>query len=396
VLPRGFHTLLSETEALGRLLDLVRPLERQEELALEEADGRVVAEAPRAGRDAPHYDRSAMDGFAVRAEDTAGASPSGPVRLRLAAEWARLVAVPVHTGSPLPGGADAVLPVEDAEREDGWVDALRRLRPGEHVGRRGEDVRAGEPVLRAGRRLAPADLGLLRALGIERVRTVARPRLAVLTTGEELVPPGTAPPPGRAVDGNGIMLAAASARWGAVPVLEPVYSDRPERLAAALTNAAAGADLVLTTGGTSVGERDRVVEAVAATGEVSFHGVAIQPARPIAAGHIGEVPVLCLPGFPAAAYIGAFVFLRPALARLARTPAAPPCLRRGRLARKIVSTLGLRSYTRVRLEDGDVEPVRTSGAGVLSSIARADGFVITPENSEGVPVGAEVDVVLLD
>jgi molybdopterin molybdotransferase len=268
------------------------------------------------------------------------------------------------------------------------------VRVGEHVGHRGEDVRAGDAVVPAGHVLRPPDLGLLRALAIERVRAVRRPRVRIIPTGEELAGPGEHPPPGRMIDSNGIMLAAAVTRWGGDPSVTPLYSDQPQEIADALAGAAEGWDLVVTTGGTSVGERDQVVEALAKCGEVVFHGVAIQPARPVAAGGIGGTSVLCLPGFPAATFISAFVFLQPALARLGRFPPPQPRRWKGRLTRKIVSTLGLRSYTRVRVEGQRVEPVRTSGAGVLSSIARAHGFVITPENSEGLPEGAEVEVLL--
>lgn len=399
MLERGFDTLLTEAAALGRLAELISPSGRSEMVPLEEADGRVVADSPRAPRDVPHYDRCAMDGYAVRAEDTAGASPAGPVRLALEETAGPFRAVRVHTGSPLPPGTDAVLPVEDAERREGRLDALRRVRSGEHVGRRGEDIRVGEPAVAAGRRLCAADLGLLRSLGIERVRVAERPRIVVLATGEELVGPGEEPAPGRMVDANGIVLATLVQRWGGTASVRPLYSDRAVELGrelAALADAGNAPDLVVTTGGTSVGERDRVVEALRSAGEVAFHGVAIQPARPVAAGRVGTMPVLCLPGFPAAAYIAAFAFLRPALERLSGcSPARPPTCR-GRLSRKIVSTLGLRSYTRVRVEDGRVEPVRTSGAGILSSIARSQGFVVTPEDSEGVPAGAEVEVLLLD
>jgi molybdopterin molybdotransferase len=396
MLKRGFDRLITEEEALGRVLASVRPLEGDEELPLEEAGRRIVAVAPRAPRDVPHYDRCAMDGYAVRAADTAGASPSGPVRLDVGGLAGERRAVPVQTGAPVPAGADAVLPVEDAEREGAWLDVLRRVRVGENVGRRGEDVRAETAVVPVGRVLLPADLGLLRALGVERVRVVRRPRVAILPTGEELVAPGEEPPPGRMIDSNGVMLAGATAEWGGEPALRPLYSDRPREIAGALEDLAAAADLVVTSGGTSVGARDQVVEALAAAGDVAFHGVAIQPARPVAAGTVRGVPVLCLPGFPAATFIAAFVFLRPALGRLGRRPPLEPRVRRGVLTRKIVSTLGLRSYTRVLLEAGRVEPVRTSGAGVLSSIVRANGFVVTPENCEGAPEGAQVDVLLFD
>lgn len=396
MLERGFDSLITEAEALRLLLEGIRPLESVEELPLETASGRVLACGPRAPRDVPHYDRSAMDGFAVRAADTAGASPAGPIRFRLSTEVASLQAVPVHTGSALPAGADAVLPLEDAERDGGRIDVLRRVRVGEHVGRRGEDVAEGTRVLTAGRPLRPPDLALLRSLGIERVEAFRRPRVRIVPTGEELVGPGVDPAPGRMVDSNGIMLAAATARWGGEPHVEALYTDRPAEIARALVEASAESDLIVTCGGTSVGERDQVVEALAAAGTLTFHGVAIQPARPIAAGRVRDVPVLCFPGFPAASYIAAFVFLHPALARLAHAPSPIPGRRHGTLTRKIVSTLGLRSYTRVRLEGNHVDPLRTSGAGVLSSIARADGFVVTPENSEGAPAGAEVDVLLLD
>jgi molybdopterin molybdotransferase len=396
VLERGFNRLLSEAEALARLLEVVRPIERDEELPLESAAGRVLFRAPLAPRDAPHYDRSAMDGFALLAAETAGASPAGPMRLRLADTSGPGLAVPVRTGAPLPAGADAVLPAEDAERDDPWLDVQRQLRVGENVGRRGEDVRKGEVVAPEGQLLRPADLGLLRALGVERVRVAVRPRVRVIATGEELVAPGTAPEPGRVVDGNGLLLAAAAAAWGGEPELAPLYSDDRRLLTEALTEAAAVADLIVTSGGTSVGERDQVVEALVAAGKVIFHGVAIQPARPVAAGVVRGVPVLCLPGFPAAAFIAAFAFLRPVLARLARRPRPEPRTVRAPLARKIVSTLGLRTYVRVRVGDGRVEPLRSAGAGVLSSVARAHGFVIVPENTEGIAEGVEVEVVLID
>jgi molybdopterin molybdotransferase len=216
----------------------------------------------------------------------------------------------------------------------------------------------------------------------------------VVPTGEELVPPGTPPGSDRTIDSNGVLLAGLAARWGALPDLRPVSSDEPQAIADALEEAVGGADLVLPSGGTSVGERDQVVEALARAGDVAFHGVAIQPARPVAGGTLRGVPLLCLPGSPAAAFVAAFAFLRPALARLGGHAVAEPPRLRGRLARKIVSTPGLRSYTRVSIADGVVEPVRTSGAGILSSLVRANGFVVTPEDREGEPEGAEVEVLL--
>jgi molybdopterin molybdotransferase len=395
VLERGFETLLGEHAALEMLLSGVRPLERQEDVALDQALGRVTAEPVHAARDVPHYERSAMDGFAVRAEDTAGAAPAGPVRFDIAPTSGRFRAVPVHTGSALPDGADAVLPVEDAEREGSHLDVLRRLRPGEHVGRRGEDVQARQTVLPAGHVLRAQDLGLLRALGIESLVVVGRPRVRILPTGEELVPPGSLPPPGRMIDSNGLMLSACVREWGGQPEIEAFYSDEPDELARSLA-ASTPADLLVTSGGSSVGERDQVVAALGRVGRVLFHGVAIQPARPVAAGSIGEVPVLCLPGYPAATFISAYVFLRPVLLRLARRPSPAQRKLRGVLTRKIVSTLGLRTYVRVSVAGDRVTPVRTSGAGVLSSVVRAQGFVVVPEESEGIPDGAEVEVLLYD
>jgi molybdopterin molybdotransferase len=394
VLTRGFETLTTEAAALGLLLDRVTPVGDVEELWLDEADGRTLASPLRACVDLPGFDRSAMDGWAVRAEDTAGATAAGPVRLRVSAAAGPGTAVAVHTGAPVPDGADAVLPVEDAERADGALDVVRRLRAGENVGRRGEDVAAGEELAPAGLRLRPQDLALLRAGGVERVPVVRTPRVRVVPTGEELVPPGAAPGADRTIDSNGVLLAGLAARWGALPDLRPVYSDDPLAIAGALEEAAGAADLVLTSGGTSVGERDQVVEALGRAGEVAFHGVAIQPARPVAAGTLRGAPVLCLPGSPAAAFVAAFAFLRPALARLGGHPLPEAPRLRGRLARKIVSTPGLRSYTRVRIAGGIVEPVRTSGAGILSSLVRANGFVVTPEEREGEPEGAEVEVLL--
>ncbi|MBA2565239.1 MAG: molybdopterin molybdotransferase MoeA [Gemmatimonadetes bacterium] len=396
MLRTGFQMLTREAEALRLLLGGMSPVTAVEDMDLEDADGRVLAAPAIAPRDVPHYDRCAMDGYAVHAADTAGASPAGPVPLYADRVAGNGRAVPVHTGSALPSGADAVLPVEDVEGEGPTIGALRRLRPGEHVGRRGEDIRQGDVAAPAGHVLRPADLGLLRALGIERLRVTRAPRVRILTTGEELVAAGCDPAPGQMVDSNGILLAAAARRWGGIAGIRALHVDRLDAVCAALRDEADAGDLVVTSGGTSVGVRDQVVEALREVGAVTFHGVAIQPARPVAAGRVGSTPVLCLPGFPAATFIASFVFLRPALARLGGAPPPRDCVARGRLSRKLVSTLGLRTYVRVRFEEGRVEPIRTSGAGILSSVVRAHGFVVIPEDSEGLSEGSEVDVVLFD
>ena len=394
----GFKDVTRLAEARERLLEATNPHGRTEPVALVDADGRAVAEAVRADRPVPHYDRAAMDGYAVRAEDTFGASARSPVVLEPADEPGPRRAVRVHTGSELPAGADAVVMIEQVEIVGEELEVFDAVAEGENVGDVGEDVAAGQTLYEPPHELRPSDLGLLKSVGLDAVTAYERPRVAVIPTGEELVQ--GEPAPGEVIETNGQTVSQLVRRWGGEPSYRDVVTDDREALTAAI-EADLDHDVVVTTGGSSVGARDLVPEVVAELGEVLVHGVALKPGHPVAMGRIESTPVLMLPGYPVACIVNAVQFLRPVVKRVGGLPDRPHPTRRAELTRKIPSEPGTRTFARVRLEppaDGEgayaATPTRASGSGVLSSVALADGWVVIPEAMDGYEAGRAVDVEL--
>jgi molybdopterin molybdotransferase len=378
-------------------------------LPLGRADGEVLAETVHAPNPVPGYDRAAMDGFAVRAADTFGASGRSPSILRLSPDHAEDEnvqvgpgeAVRVHTGSELPSGGDAVVMIEHAEVVGDEVEVFDGVAAGENVGDAGEDVPAGAHLYDPGHELRPSDLGLLKSVGIDEVETYARPSVAVVPTGEELVQRD--PEPGEIVETNGLTVSTLVDRWGGIPTYRDVVTDDPAALKAAIQRDLTK-DVIVTTGGSSVGERDLIPEVVDELGEVLVHGVALKPGHPVALGVVEETPVLMLPGYPVACIVNAVQFLRPVLKHVGHRPLAPPPTRQATLTQKISSSPGERTFVRVRTDTESEEstasdarslaatPTRASGSGVLSSVALADGWVVVPESVEGYDAGERVDV----
>ncbi len=383
----GFKERTRVEAARERLLDRVAVHDRTERVPLTEADGRTVATAVTAERNVPHYRRAAMDGFAVRAEDTFGASDRSPAVLR------ENEAERVHTGSALPEWADAVVMVEQANAASGEVEAFDAVGEGENVAPVGEDVAAGDRLYEPGHRLRPSDLGLLKSVGLREVEVYERPEVAVVPTGEELVQDD--PVPGEVVETNGLTVSRLAERWGASARYRDVVTDDEAALRDAI-EADLDADVVVTTGGSSVGERDLVPEVVEDLGEVFVHGVALRPGHPVALGEVDDTLVVMLPGYPVACIVNAVQFLRPAVKRAGGMPIDDPPNVQARLDGKIRSEPGVRTFARVRLrESGDetvAEPVSASGSGVLSSVALADGWVVVPEQAEGIDDREEVAV----
>lgn len=387
---KGFKELTRIEGALTTYLDRVPQLSEEKNIPVEEALGRVLAEGYDAPRDSPHYDRSAMDGYAVVAADTVGATLANPIRIPVEK------AEPVHTGSALPPGKDAVVKIEDTElyEEDETLLVDTAVTPGKNVGARGEDVEQGTHLYEPGHRLRPADLSLMRALGTEQIRVRERPRVAVIPTGEELVKPGEEPGPGQMVESNGLLMGKTVETWGCQPLYDRVLSDRPEDLEAALDTALEkGADIVLFSGGSSVGRRDNIVDVLRNRGDVVVHGVALAPGKPTALCIVDDTPVVALPGYPAATAVALEALTRPLVEHLLGSTETR-CVRTATLSRKVYSKVGRRTYTRVRLEDGEALPLRTTGAGILSSIALSDGYVVIPEDLEGLDAGEKVEVLL--
>jgi molybdopterin molybdotransferase len=390
----GFRERTRLTAARDRLLDAIAPIERTEAVHVGEADGRGLATELSAPRPVPHYPRAAMDGFAVRGEDTFGASDRSPVRLDRADTAGPNAATLVHTGSELPEGADAVVMVEQVSSDDDTVEVFDAVASGENVAPVGEDVSEGQQLFEPGHQFRPSDLALLKALGVGSVEVVERPRVSVVPTGEELVQ--SDPAPGEVVETNGQTVTQYIRRWGGEPTYRDVVTDDQDALGAAIERDL-DHDLVVTTGGSSVGERDLLPTVVDEIGTVLVHGVALKPGHPVAFGVVEETPILLLPGYPVATIVNAVQLLRPALKQLAHLPATDPPTTEARLDRKIAGEVGTRSFVRVRLDDGDdretvATPTRANGAGVLSSVALADGWVVVPESVEGYDAGHTVSV----
>lgn len=375
-----------------------------EVVCLSAAAGRVLAADVISQVDVPGFRRAMMDGYAVRADETFGASAYNPLPFESSGTsfpgrpYAGIVgpgqAVRIMTGSPMPEGADAVLPVEQTECVDGVVCAAGEVTAGKHVGRIGEDVRCGEVVVKGGRRLRPQDVGVLSAMGISEVAVVRPPRVRILVTGDELLPAGTPPQGFRIADANGPMLAALAKRDGGIAVCDEIISDSADLLLAAMRQSA---DVILVSGGSSVGQEDHAPVLLAQHGELAIHGIAMRPSSPAGMGQLDGRLVFLLPGNPVSCLCAYDFFAGRAIRRLSgRSGDWPHRVIRLPLSRKLISTVGRVDYARVRLVDNQVEPLAISGASILSSTTRADGFVIVPADSEGYAAGSNVDVLLYD
>ena len=384
-------------EARERLQEVVASGD-SETVSVGAAAGRTLAAPVRARRAVPHYERAAMDGYAVRAEDTQRAGRS-PVALDVTAEdVGPRNAAQVHTGSHLPDGADAVVMVEQTRDFGDTVEVEASVTPGENVAPVGEDVDTDQHLYDTGHRLAAADLGLLRGAGYDEVEVYERPRVSVVPTGEELVPAGEEPEPGEIVETNGLSVARLVERWGGQATYREIVTDDIDALGAAIDRDT-DHDIVVTTGGTSVGERDLLPAVVGERGSVEVHGLAVRPGHPAGFGVVDDTLVLMLPGYPVSCLVVATQLLRPALARAGGFDPDPIPRTPGVLERKVPSEPGMRTFARVSVEgpeaDGEqatVTPTRTSGAGVLSSVTLSDGWVVVPEGSEGYEAGREVAV----
>ncbi|MFW5973844.1 MAG: gephyrin-like molybdotransferase Glp [Natrialbaceae archaeon] len=382
------------TEARAIVDEHVEAHGRTTTVPLGEAVGRTVAESITAARNVPHYPRAAMDGYAVRAEDTFGASDRSPQVLRATEGAVRdRQASQVHTGSELPEGADAVVMIEAVEEVDEEIEVFETVGEGENVGPVGEDVTEGQTLYEVGHRLRPSDVGLLKSTGVTDLVVYERPRVAVIPTGEELVQAD--PAPGEIIETNGLTVSELVESWGGEATYHDVVTDDEDALADAIESNL-DRDIVVTTGGSSVGKRDLLPEVVSDLGEVSIHGVGIKPGHPFTFGAVDGTPVFMLPGYPVSCLINAVQFLRPGVKRAGAMPLEDPPSVEARLSEKIRSEPGMRSFARVALAEDEGErvasAVRASGAGVLSSVALSDGWVVVPESQEGIAAGETVSV----
>lgn len=382
-----------------------------EPVAAPDALGRVLATDIAAPTDLPPFTRSAVDGWAVRAADTTGAAADAPVRLRVIGEVrmgesAALAvspgcAVRIPTGGTMPEGADAVAMQEHVAVDAGSVIVRRSYRTGDNIVPRGLDMRAGEVVLARGRRLRPADLGVLAGLGATHVQVAVAPRVAILATGDEVVLPGATAGPGQVRDMNSASLAGAVREAGGVPAQRGIVPDDLTAVTTSLRDALRGHEMVLVSGGSSVGERDVVVDAIGALDPpgVIVHGIAVRPGKPTILAAAGPVPVIGLPGNPVSALVIFHLFARPVLDALLGLDASTQPWRRvrARLAGTLPGAGEREDHRRVRLEarsDGWWAVPLPAGSQVLTSLVRADGIVVVPPRG-ALGEGEEVEVRLL-
>jgi molybdopterin molybdotransferase len=395
---RIFKKRTSVDEALNLFLERISTIKKTEEISLETCTGRVLAEAVISERNVPHYRRAAMDGYAVRVSDTMGASPSNPVMLQLSDRVEEGTSTWVHTGALVPEGADAVVMVEDTITAGNLVEIRAQVYPGKNVGNIGEDIKRGEVVFEEGHLLRPCDIAVLASLGFGRVKVFKKPVVAVIPTGDELVSrqeERDVPPPGMVLETNGLMSSLYVKKWGGIPRYLDIVPDNPDNIKRAI-EANLDADMILLSGGTSVGKRDHVSEVVAALGELLVHGIGVSPGKPSALGIISNIPVVCLPGYPVAGLVSLYFFVHPGIRKLAAIPEIPEPILKKRLAAKISSKIGYVNFVRVVFEGDKVRPLTGNGDRVLTSVAKADGYVLVPENVEGYEEGEEVDVFLIE
>lgn len=396
---------------LAEVLDVVKPL-TELELTLLDSHGCVLAEDVQSPLPLPSFDNSGMDGYAVRTADTAGASADQPVVLHVVGDVAAGssgaytvqpgLCVRIMTGAPVPVGADAVVPVEWTDGGVATVSIRRPPTDGLNIRRRGEDVAEGERVLTAGTHIGAPQLGLLAAVGRERVRARPRPRVVILSTGSELVEPGQTPGPGRIYDSNSYLLTGAIREAGAIAYRVGSVPDDPRTLLDTLEDQLIRADMVVTSGGVSVGAYDVVKEVLSRMGTVTFRKVAMQPGMPQGFGTVGpdDTPFFGLPGNPVSAYVSFEVFVRPALRRmLGVEPLERPQIN-AVTTEPLRSPPGRRSFlrARVRVEQGRyvVSPIGGQGSHLIADLAAANALVVVPEDTTEVPAGAGVSVSLLE
>ena len=403
---RGFAQRHTVDAALAWLDAQLRPL-APEIVPLRSAAGRVLAVSIASDVDVPGFDRATMDGYAVMAESTEGATPYTHLPLTVIGDSmpgcafdgsvSAGEAVRVMTGAPMPRGTDAVLPaelvgVEPDHSNAHCISAVASVSPGKNVGRRGEDIVRGTTLLLSGRVLRPQDLGVLSSIGQGEAQVVRRPRVRLAVTGNELLPAGSPPHGFHIADANGPMLSALIERDGGLLDFPGLVRDDRNAILEALH---ADADIVIVSGGSSVGIEDLAPTLVAQHGELAVHGIAMRPSSPTGLGRIEHRIVILLPGNPVSSLCAYDFFAGRAIRALGgRSKAWPYRSMRGRLNRKISSQIGRLDYARVRIVDGLVEPLAIAGASLLSSTTRADGFVIVGDDSEGFAAGADVKVWL--
>ena len=399
---RPFGETISLDEARAIIARSLRPIERIERIPLGEAHGRVLAEEVVALADVPPFSRAAMDGYAVRAADTTGATPAQPVILTCIEKVftgqmpslavGRGQCTEIATGAPMPQGADSVVMVEQTDAEGTAVRIFAAADTGQNIGRQGADISRGQVVMRAGEVLNASRVGAIAALGRAHVDAYARPRVAILSTGNEIVEPGQPLQPGQIYDINRFTVAAVVAAHGGAPIAHRTAADTIPDLERALDDCLED-DVLVFSGGTSVGERDLILDALRNRGEMLFHGISVKPGKPTAFGLVNRKPFFGMPGYPSSCLLNTHILLVPALRVIARLPAIERRTMTLPLARRVVSAQDRHQFYTVRVADGEAIPAYKA-SGDITSMSQADGYFEIAADTDAVEQGALVDVTL--
>jgi molybdenum cofactor synthesis domain-containing protein len=399
-----FKQLLSHEEALHLIEKSITPIDRIELVPLEEAFERVLAEDIIAELDVPPFNRSAMDGYAVQAEDTFEASIFKPQRLQLIEvihagdtpkqSLREKECTQVATGSPIPPGANAVVMLEYTKQNNNEIQITRPVYPGANISKQGEDIQKDETILTKDTYLTAAKIGVLAALGLTQIKVYESPRVAIVPTGSEIREVGTPLAPSQIYDINSYTLTAVAKHNGAIVTQHPIVPDTRTTLKRAITSLV-DHDMIIVAGGSSVGERDLLHGIVQELGSVLFHGVQVKPGKPTLFGIIEDTPIFGMPGYPTSCLSNAYLFLEPALRLKARKVAKVAAITEAQLAERIVSSSGRKQFLTVKIENNLAYPVyRHSGA--ITSMANADGYIILPINTDVIEKGDTVQVYRLD
>jgi molybdopterin molybdotransferase len=397
-----FGDTITLEQARAAIDGALRRIERTERVALDAASNRVLARDVVATADVPPFSRAAMDGYAVRAMDTSGANPVQPVVLTCIEKVftgqmpTRTVGAgectEIATGAPMPPGSDAVVMVEQTSADGAHVSVFNAADAGQNIGRKGADIRGGQTVLRAGEMLNASRTGAIAALGAAQVEVYGRPRVAILSTGNEIVDPGRPLLPGQIYDINRFTLTAIVADHGGVPVPHRTATDTMADLERALDESLED-DVLVFSGGTSVGERDLILDALGSRGEVLFHGISVKPGKPTAFGLVNGRPFFGMPGYPSSCLLNAHILLVPALRFIARLP--PHALKTITLplSRRVVSAKDRHQFYTVRVADGMAIPA-FKASGDITSMSQADGYFEIAAATDAVEAGELVAVTL--
>jgi len=408
----GFKEKKNVDEALKLFLNEVKvKISEKESLNIEKAVGRILAEDIFSSVNVPHFNRSAVDGYAVKAEDTFGASKANPILLKLSGkveigEKSNLKiekgqAVRVSTGSMLPKGTNAVVKLEDAEEIGEYIEIYKSVAPGENVSKIGEDIKAGEIVLKKGTIIEPHDLGLLATIGVTKVKVLRKPKVAIFSTGNELAPIGSKVEEGQVIETNRLTISAALNEMGCEVVDLGIVKDNIDLIEGNIKIGLKMADAVIISGGTSVGGKDLVPEAIQRVGKLIVHGISMKPGMPTGLAVANGKPIFMLPGFPVAALVSFYTFVPRVIEKMVGFRTVKKKWEKVKviLERRIPSTPGERTFVRVLIRKENnkfiAEPVRISGSGIMSSMVKANAIIIVEEEKEGIEKGEEAEAVLI-